>query len=567
MLWEHGELGGIEAEINRLRWCVEQQRSPLAAWHLLVCRAALAQARGELAQATALGDEAFALVAGTGHPAAFGARMSLLGAIGHHAGHRRSHSARPSTTRWTSGSSARPCSPGWAPRPRWPRAAGSTRPPTTTASPDRRRAGTSRRTSGCPRWPSARRWRSSSACAADVAWFRAALADQRSGHVVGGGGAASYGGPVALVLGRCAAALDDLDAAADLLGSALATCERIGAPGFGVEAACELAAVRLRRRVPDAARALLTRARPAAERMGMTPWVHRIDQLLGGGAGPLTAREREVAELVALGRSNREIAEQLVLSDRTVGNHVQHILTKLGFGNRSQIAAWVTARGEMSSGMSRTPDVASPSPSLASLRMSYVHITRSAGFGMDTYERVDRELGRRADRRPDQPPRRRRRRHARHRRRVALARRRRPVRRGAALPRLRAGRRHARRRRRHHRVRGRRGGSARMNARPVAGVAALITGLAAVYTVALLLGMPDPDWAYLPRGIIHLGELAAVVALGLSGAAGTGLLGRLGLGLAGLGALMLAVAEVITLSAPAPARPCSPSPPTSSGSG
>ena len=54
---------------------------------------------------------------------------------------------------------------------------------------------------------------------ADVAWFRAALADQRSGHVVGGGGAASYGGPVALVLGRCAAALDDLDAAADLLGS------------------------------------------------------------------------------------------------------------------------------------------------------------------------------------------------------------------------------------------------------------------------------------------------------------------------------------------------------------
>jgi hypothetical protein len=89
-----------------------------------------------------------------------------------------------------------------------------------------------------------------------------------------------------------------------------------------------------------------------------------------------------------------------------------------------------------------------------------------------------------------------------------------------------------------------------MSARPVAGIAALITGLAVVYTVGLLLGMPDPDWAYLPRGIIHLGELAAVVALALSGAAGTGLLGRLGLGLACLGELMLAVAEVITLSAP-----------------
>ena len=65
-----------------------------------------------------------------------------------------------------------------------------------------------------------------------------------------------------------------------------------------------------------------------------------------------------------------------------------------------------------------------------------------------------------------------------------------------------------------------------MNARTVAGVAAVITGLAVVYTLALLLGMPDPDWAYLPRGLIHLGELATFVALGLSGAAGTGLLGR-----------------------------------------
>jgi len=85
--------------------------------------------------------------------------------------------------------------------------------------------------------------------------------------------------------------------------------------------------------------------------------------------------------------------------------------------------------------------------------------------------------------------------------------------------------------------------------RPVAVVAVVITGLATVYTLAILLGMPDPGWAYLPRGIIHLGELAALVAVGLSGAAGTGLLARLGLGLAVLGELMLAVAEVITESA------------------
>ena len=54
----------------------------------------------------------------------------------------------------------------------------------------------------------------------------------------------------------------------------------------------------------------------------------------------------------------------------------------------------------------------------------------------------------------------------------------------------------------------------------------MITGLAVVYTVGFLLAMPDPDWAYLARGVIHLGELAALVALGFSGAAGTGLLGR-----------------------------------------
>ncbi|MGW0578504.1 ATP-binding protein [Streptomyces sp. NPDC002920] len=57
--------------------------------------------------------------------------------------------------------------------------------------------------------------------------------------------------------------------------------------------------------------------------------------------GPLTRREREVAALVAQGMSNRRIAAALVLSPRTVDGHVEHILAKLGFGSRSQVAAWV----------------------------------------------------------------------------------------------------------------------------------------------------------------------------------------------------------------------------------
>jgi predicted ATPase/DNA-binding CsgD family transcriptional regulator len=58
----------------------------------------------------------------------------------------------------------------------------------------------------------------------------------------------------------------------------------------------------------------------------------------------LTRREREIAELVAEGLTNRRIAATLTLSTRTVDGHVERILTKLGFGSRSQVAAWVAER-------------------------------------------------------------------------------------------------------------------------------------------------------------------------------------------------------------------------------
>jgi predicted ATPase/DNA-binding SARP family transcriptional activator/DNA-binding CsgD family transcriptional regulator len=64
----------------------------------------------------------------------------------------------------------------------------------------------------------------------------------------------------------------------------------------------------------------------------------------GGRADdPLTRREREVAALVAQGLTNRQIASDLHLSERTIGNHVSRILRKLGLASRAQIAAWVTA--------------------------------------------------------------------------------------------------------------------------------------------------------------------------------------------------------------------------------
>jgi len=66
--------------------------------------------------------------------------------------------------------------------------------------------------------------------------------------------------------------------------------------------------------------------------------------------GGLTSREQEVARLVSQGKSNREIAEALVLSERTVENHVGNILTKLGFDSRAQIAVWAVETGLRPSG-------------------------------------------------------------------------------------------------------------------------------------------------------------------------------------------------------------------------
>jgi NarL family two-component system response regulator LiaR len=60
---------------------------------------------------------------------------------------------------------------------------------------------------------------------------------------------------------------------------------------------------------------------------------------------PLTEREVEVLKLVAKGRSNQEIADELVVSERTVGAHVSNILSKLHLANRTQAALFALRTG------------------------------------------------------------------------------------------------------------------------------------------------------------------------------------------------------------------------------
>jgi serine/threonine-protein kinase PknK len=63
-------------------------------------------------------------------------------------------------------------------------------------------------------------------------------------------------------------------------------------------------------------------------------------------AGLLSSRELEVADLIAQGLTNREIAQRLTISMRTVESHVDHIKRKLGFGRRVRIVAWALDRAD-----------------------------------------------------------------------------------------------------------------------------------------------------------------------------------------------------------------------------
>jgi DNA-binding CsgD family transcriptional regulator len=79
------------------------------------------------------------------------------------------------------------------------------------------------------------------------------------------------------------------------------------------------------------------------DRIPRLPAPLAIRQGQGHWFAPLTRREADVAVLIR-DSTNKEIAERLVLSERTIDNHVQNIMNKLNLHHRAQIASWVTER-------------------------------------------------------------------------------------------------------------------------------------------------------------------------------------------------------------------------------
>lgn len=338
--WERGALASIAAEVTKLRLCVQRVGSPAARWHLLVTQAALAQAQGDFDAALRLGAEAADVMLSMEHPGGIGAYLSLLGVVGHHRGPDPMSIEPPRHL---------------VPDPGEMRSELFAYLGPAVSLSEAGRLDEARllyeRTGPPPRWDMPPFFRLAIlyagaqvalvlGLAEDVAFFRTRLEPYRGGHLVGGAGAGAYMGPVELVLGRCAAASGDLATAEVDLRTAARTCREIGAVAFAVESEVELGYVLAALGREAESRRLLAAAEPVARRLGMRPWTERI-RALTTRSDPLTPREREVARLVAVGRSNREIAAELVVSERTVENHVQHVLTKLGFTRRTQIAAWL----------------------------------------------------------------------------------------------------------------------------------------------------------------------------------------------------------------------------------
>jgi DNA-binding CsgD family transcriptional regulator/tetratricopeptide (TPR) repeat protein len=159
-------------------------------------------------------------------------------------------------------------------------------------------------------------------------------------HASAGADTPSYG-PVTLHLGRLARVLGRTDQAVTWLEDALRTAEALHDLPSVATAHLELARTVPSRRRADAH---LSEARRLSTALPMAPLGAEVAGLASTRSqstrGPLSPRETEIAALVADGAGNREIADRLRLSVRTVENHVRHVMLKTEQTSRTGVAAW-----------------------------------------------------------------------------------------------------------------------------------------------------------------------------------------------------------------------------------
>jgi DNA-binding CsgD family transcriptional regulator len=142
--------------------------------------------------------------------------------------------------------------------------------------------------------------------------------------------------------GLVAASRGDVDQALVLLERAVAQHEAVGDPFGRARALLALGVVRRRARQKRAARDAIEAGLAGFETIGAADWAAKARAERGRIGGRtrsvgLTPAERRVAELVAKGRTNREVAEALVLGERTVETHLTHIYSKLGVRSRTEL--------------------------------------------------------------------------------------------------------------------------------------------------------------------------------------------------------------------------------------
>jgi DNA-binding CsgD family transcriptional regulator len=173
------------------------------------------------------------------------------------------------------------------------------------------------------------------------------------GYLGDGSGAVFCAGSAQRAIGDLALATGRIDAAIGYYTQAIEMNTRIGARPFLALSRLGLARALMARGDPDdrpAARALVTAAAAEFRRLDLPGPLADADALvvrIDAAArvdNPLSRRESEVAALIAQARSNRQIAEHLVLSERTVESHVRSILAKLGYSTRTEIATWSLRR-------------------------------------------------------------------------------------------------------------------------------------------------------------------------------------------------------------------------------